>query len=186
MEMKKCFKCDELKPLDEFYKHKKMSDGHLGKCKLCTKKGVKNRQDDLKQNDPEWLERERERGREKYYRLPHLYKKPSTEKKREIMRRYQQKYPEKYLAAKFTEIYLEKEKGFNLHHWSYKQENWLDVIKLNIKDHNFIHRHLEYNQEGMCFIDKVNGEFLDTKEKHLNYIDYLLERRVKDNKNLHF
>lgn len=34
--MKTCFKCGVQKPLDDFYRHGKMSDGRMGKCKECT------------------------------------------------------------------------------------------------------------------------------------------------------
>lgn len=39
--MKKCFKCGLVKAIDEYYKHPQMADGHLGKCKNCTKDNVR-------------------------------------------------------------------------------------------------------------------------------------------------
>lgn len=39
--MKVCFKCHTEKSLDEYYAHKEMADGHLNKCKDCTKRDVK-------------------------------------------------------------------------------------------------------------------------------------------------
>jgi uncharacterized OB-fold protein len=58
---KQCFKCKKTKSLEEFYKHKQMGDGHLGKCKTCTKKDVNGRY-----NDPEAKERIREYERKRF------------------------------------------------------------------------------------------------------------------------
>ena len=171
--IKKCFKCNQNLPLCEFYKHNQMTDGHLNKCKKCTKIDVRKRESELI-NDSEWVKKEKERHREKYHRLNYKGKRPTTEKKREYTKNYRQKYPEKYLAAKYTEIFLTKIKGIHLHHWSYNQEDWLDIIELNIKDHNLLHRLMIYNPELMKY-NTIDGELLDTKEKHISYLNKIIK-----------
>ena len=39
---KKCFKCNKTKLLTSFYKHPKMPDGRVNKCKECNRKDVQD------------------------------------------------------------------------------------------------------------------------------------------------
>lgn len=169
---KECFICKIEKPLSDFYKHKGMVGGHLNKCKDCCKQLNNERNIELSKN-PDWVEKEKSRHRNKYHRLGYKDKhKPSTERKRETIKRYNQKFPEKALARKYTEIFLIKEKGYNLHHWSYNECDWLDVIKLSIKEHAFLHRHIIYDVNTKLY-KTLEGKLLNTRRKHLSYLKSL-------------
>jgi len=162
---KVCFKCLDEKLLTDFYKHKQMGDGHLNKCKTCTKKDTKERTEIIV-STPEGLEKERERHREKYYRLGYKEKhKPSPEKKKEIMDKHKLKYPEKYKAKCLSGHLIPSVKGNHLHHWNYNIEFAKDVIELDPKAHAKIHRFIRYDKKTFMYKD-LNGVLLDTKEKH--------------------
>ena len=160
--MKICFKCLKEKPLTEFYKHSKMADGHLNKCKECNKSDVK-KDYYRKSEDVLFVEKERERSREKYHRLN--YKERSKILNEDKPWKNSNKY--KGLHKKFK-----VPKGFELHHWNYNDDYLLDVFVLNIKDHKNLHNSLFLDLEKRIFYLE-DGTYLDTKEKHQEYIEKL-------------
>ena len=166
--MKKCFKCGIEKELSEFYAHPRMGDGHLGKCKECTKNDTKIHEAKIK-STPEGIESERKRHREKYHRLKYkdVYK-PTPEEKKEMMAKYDAKYPEKKIAKSHAGKIIAPE-GFEKHHWSYNKVHWKDVFFLTNKNHNTAHRFMIYDQERMMY-RTLNGELLDSRESHEIYI----------------
>lgn len=86
--MKTCFKCGETKPLTEFYLHKAMADGHLNKCKACTRR-------DAAEHRAANIERVRAYDRERGM-LPHRVEAreayQNTEQGKAAMRRAHRKY----------------------------------------------------------------------------------------------
>jgi len=80
-----------------------MGDGHLGKCKTCTKHDSAERIAFKSSTDVEWVLKERERGRLKSARARRNGQTLVTiEGKRLQELKYRARYPEKYAAHKLT------------------------------------------------------------------------------------
>lgn len=159
METKKCFKCGRILPIEDFYRHGGMKDGHLNKCKECTKNDVhKKYLENIEK--PEYVENERKRGRDKYRRLGY--------KTRLVQ----------HCEGSSTREYLERRSicmtGCEVHHWNYNRPH--DVFILGRREHKFIHQFLVFDNKSKKF--SHNNVLLDTKDKHREFLREVLKERI--------
>jgi hypothetical protein len=160
MNTKTCFKCNLEKKLEDFYKHPRMPDGRVNKCKECNKKDTRDNYQ-IKSKDISFIEKERERSKEKYYRLNYKEKQKiwDSEKTWKNSPKY------KGLRRKFKYV----PKTHHLHHWNYNDDFLEDVIIVEKFNHRRAHNLINLDLKNKIYIG-LNGEVLDTKEKHILYL----------------
>lgn len=150
-----CRRCFELLPEESFYKNSKGNYYYV--CKDCVKKAIHNRYLE-KTKDPSYVEKERQRGRDKYRRLGYKY----NHSKQKIEK-----------ASKFTSLRNAKRdfkivtnSMIELHHWNYNIKDC--VICLNRRLHKRLHNYISISlDEGIYY---YKDEKLNTLEKHMQVI----------------
>lgn len=160
MDTKKCFKCRATKPLSDFYLHPRMGDGHLNKCKECTKSDVKRRYSILS-SDEKWVKKERERNREKFKRLGY----------KGAFRHIRSICPLEANIARKLRARGYDTNGKEAHHWNYNLP--YSIFLLTRKAHKCIHQYIKVNYSNKyCYT--LDGIKIDTEEKAVSIFSSVL------------
>ena len=164
---KKCFKCGEIKPLSEFYRHPKMADGHINKCKECTKTDVKNNREARLEY---YLAYDRVRGHTDERK--NSKKKETPEKCHWRVSKYEQTYPEKKVAHSMVSSAIRTGRlikqpceicgtleNIQAHHEDYAKP--LDVRWLCQKHHMELHRKVKEEEDLAILNNTKKGSRYD-------------------------
>lgn len=156
---------------------KTSKDGLQHYCKECSKKRCREFQNDTGYAYYKTIE----------YRLRYRSISALPENKEKRKKRFNERYRSKALAY-YKEWYknnqikrnaedasrsIKVDKGFHKHHWNYSDEYKTDIIILPVQKHRLAHSYMEYDNELQIYKSKIDGVLLDTKEKHIAFIDSL-------------
>ena len=162
---KVCFKCSKELPLSDFYKHSGMADGHLNKCKNCTKSDVKNNR---AENSEYYKAYDRVRGKEEQ-------RKENTRSRQKINKEKHNECSKKWCDSNRIKrkchlavqralktgvlpklpCFVCGETSTEAHHSFYDTANPLDVTWLCVKHHKEVHRKYDHNRD-LKILDKAH------------------------------
>lgn len=102
--MKICRQCGIEKPIEDYYKHKDMPDGHLNKCKECVKENVRNHRalniDKVRAYDRARGQTKKRKDKNKEYQDRMKIESPEKWRsmRREATRKYRKNHHERFIA----------------------------------------------------------------------------------------
>ena len=142
--MKECYVCNQVKVLDDFYKHPNMADGRVNICKECHK-----HRSHLRLADPETRKRDNENKRKWHKKNNGIFRKKRKQK-------FKINFPEKYKAQTAVSNavrdgrlgkasccqFCDSTENICGHHEDYSKP--LEVVWLCARCHNLLHQHLIY------------------------------------------
>ena len=176
--MKVCKSCGEKKPLSEFYKEKRMKDGHFNQCKSCRKEWYHENKEKAKENMKKWREENKQKRKEymKKYQKENRekikeYQKEWREENKEMMKEYEKRYYEenKEKVKEYKKDNKEKIKEYNKR---YRQENAEKIKEYQKKNDK------KYRQENAEKIKEYKKEWYQENKEKVN--EYRRNKRETD------
>jgi hypothetical protein len=167
--IKKCFKCGEPKPLSAFYKHPQRADGHLNKCKECTKKDVKeNRYDKIdyyleydraRPNHSDRVSKMAQRVKTLYTESEDFRARVGSYRDSWLSKNAHKRHAQHCVSNAVRDGKITKPGTCSCcgsdgkiygHHWSYEDDYVLDVVWLCAKCHGLEHKRInQFERDGL-------------------------------------
>jgi len=162
---KKCSKCGEIKPFEEFYKDKSHKDGYRSICKKC-----------IKENNKKWYEENKEYMKE--------YNKKWYEENKENWNKYVKKYREEnreYLKEINKKYYEENRDSRNEYNKKYREENREYWNEYNKKYHKEYRKNLKDSYIKALIHRQTKAPFSEITEEmiQLKRALLLVHRKLK-------
>jgi len=149
MEKKVCFKCKKSKPLNQFYKHPQMEDGHLNKCKECAKIDVS---DNYRKNKDHYREYEVKRNKTKKRKVQKFIQckisranNPEKRKAHGVISKALK--AKKIIRPDRCAICGKKDMILHAHHEDYSKP--LDVLWVCVQCHQHIHKFYKLKEQKL-------------------------------------
>lgn len=135
---KQCFKCGRILDIEDFYTHKQMKDGHLGKCKECTKRDMfirsHTKADQIREYEKKRSQTDERKKKRRFYAIKYRQEHPE---RNAIMLRVQKAIKSGKITKPNCCSVCGKECKLYAHHSDYSRP--LDVIFVCQSCHKRIH-----------------------------------------------